>query len=267
MNMKKAIKIISTSMIVALLLLATVVPSFAAGSLIINGEKDAKLKVGDVVTYEMYLGDCDEDVVGLQSYLFYDNEYLEVDTDSLSFPNLTNVVSNPSLDEDSITFNWTDVQNSADFSKSKCLVSVDFKVLKAGKADITYFFMELYGEDMTYLKNYTFTYNLKVNDKTVVKNAVPVVNSDEEKLNKYQGGFTNYADGQGEENGSGDDHIAVTGVVSTTSADDVQDVTKSDGLDNNLMTILIIIAAVVIVIAVIIVLILRNNYNKRNNKQ
>lgn len=264
--MKKVIKFISTSMIIALLLVATVVPSFAAGNLVINGDKSAKAKVGDVVTYELYLGDCKEDVLGLQAYLFYDKNYLEVDSDSLEFPSLTKVVSNPSLDN-CITFNWTDVSNLADFSKSKGFVTVDFKVLKAGKTDISYFISELYGEDMTYLKNYTFTYNLKINDKTVIKDATPILNEDEENLNKYQGSFTNYADGKGEKNGSGDDHIAVTGVVTTDVAPATsvaEEVTKGE---DNFGMILTIIGIVAVVIAIVIVIILRNNYNKRNNKE
>lgn len=263
--MKKVIKLISTSMIVAILLVMTIVPSFAAGSLVINDEKDTKLKVGDTVSYELYLGDCEEKVEGLQAYIFYDRSYLQIDKDSLEFPSLTNVVSNPDLDN-GITFNWTDVQKLADFSKKKGFVSVDFKVLKAGETDITYFISELYGDDMTYLKKFTFTYNLKVNDKTVVKDAVPVVDSDSDNLNRYQGSFTNYADGKGEKNGSGDNHVAIVGQRTTdvppSGNNTVQNV--SQGEDNTAM-ILTIIGIVAVIIAIVIVIILRNNYNKRQD--
>lgn len=265
--MKKVIKLISTSMLVAILLVMTIVPSFAASNLVINGEKDVKIKVGDVVTYEMYLGDCEEKVQGLQAYIFYDKSYLEVDGDSLTFPNLTNVVANPNL-ENGITFNWTDVQNFADFSKTKGFVSVDFKVLKPGETDITYFISELYGEDMTYLKKFTFTYNLKVNNKTVVENAVPIVNEDSNNLNRYQGSFKNYADGKGEKNGSGKDHVAIVGEPSTNvpkaGNNNVQDVSQGE---DNIGFVLTIIGIVAVVIAIIIVAILRHNYNKRNSDQ
>ncbi len=265
--MKKVIKLISISMIVAILLVMTIVPSFAASNLVINGEKDVKFKVGDVVTYELYLGDCKEKVQGLQAYIFYDKSYLKVDQDSLTFPNLTKVVSNPNL-ENTITFNWTDVQNFADFSKTTGFVSVDFKVLKAGKTDISYFISELYGEDMTYLKQYTFTYNLKVNNKTVVKNAVPIVNDDSNNLNQYQGAFTNYADGKGEKNGSGKEHVAIVGQITTNVSNSGNDTAKDvyQGDDNTGM-VLTIIGIVAVVIAIIIVVILRNNYNKRKENK
>lgn len=261
--MKKVIKLICASLMVALVLSLSIVPAFAAGDkLVLNGES-AKLNKGDVITYELNLGDCEEVIHGLQAYIIYDQEYLEVVSDSLAFPNLTGVVSNTDLDN-YLTFNWTDISNPGDFAKSKCLATVDFKVLKGGETDITYFVNELYGEDMTYLKQYTFTYNVKVNDKIVIENAVPAVNNDDSFKNQFQGGFTNYADGKGEKNGSGDNHVAVTGVTTALGTDAVTEVLQDS---NNTGTILTVVAIVVVIIAIIIVVILRNSYNRKKQDE
>ena len=183
--MKRTIKTISAVLMIAMLVALTIIPSFAAeDTLAINSQDNLNIKKGDIVTYELDLGDCTEDVIGLQANLFYDSQYLKYVDDTLEFPVLNGVVSNPNLDN-RITFNWTDITNTADFSKSKPLVKASFEVLNGGETEITYFISELYGDDMTYLKDFTFTYKLYVNDKRVLKDETPVVEQDKDNLDLY----------------------------------------------------------------------------------
>lgn len=264
LTMKRVLKFITLSFVIAVMCICSVMPSFAASkSLVINGEKKVKLSKGDVVTYELMLGDCKDKVEGLQAYIFYDDDYLKIDGDSVKFPSLSSVVSNSGL-EGTLTFNWTDVSNTVSFKKTKTLVSADFKVLKAGETDITYFISELYGDDMTYLKNYTFTYNLYVNGDLAVEGETPLVDENEENLNQYQGSFINYADGKGEQNGAGDsdddDRVAVTGETNKSTSATV--VTK-DSSNTSLVTIITVASIVLVIIAIIVVIILRNVFSKK----
>ena len=63
----------------------------------------------------------------------------------------------------------------ADFSKKAGLISLDFTVIKDGAADIRFFVQDLYGEDMTYIKSYTFTYDLLINGKSSISGSRPVL--------------------------------------------------------------------------------------------
>lgn len=262
--MKRTIKTVSALLMMALLVALTIIPSFAAkDTLVVNSQDKLNIKKGDIVTYELDLGDCTEDVIGLQANLFYDNQYLKYVEDSLEFPSLKSVVSNPSLDN-RITFNWTDITDTADFSKSKPFVKASFEVLKGGETEITYFISELYGDDMTYLKDYTFTYELYVNDKKVVKDETPVVEQDKDNLNLYQGTFINYADGKGENNGSGDSHVSIVGESQKVVPTDVsQGDVETGGQPAILPTVLVILGIVVVLVGIIVIIVVRNIVSKK----
>lgn len=271
--MKRFLKLSLTLLVVVTLVFTSVVTSFAAGKLSVNG---AKAPIGSVVTYDLQLGDCTEDVIGFQMQVIFDNEYLEVDKNSVEFPNVTGVVSNAG-DDGVISFNFTDINNPAIFTEMQTLVKSDFKVLKEGKTEITYFVTELYGdkafaekaEDVKpYLEGYTFKCNLLVDGKEKVKGETPVVFQDQEQIlqGNYQGDFINYADGKGESNADNTDEsrVAVTGATQTQV---VHNQTNSNSQNNNSdpYRILIIVAVVLVIGAVIILIILKNKKPAINN--
>ncbi len=261
--MKKGLKISFAIIIASLMVLLSCISVFAASDLTIN--KKVKASKGDTVTYTLKLGDCSDKLEGIQMYVFYDKDYLEIDSKSLSFPQLSGAVSNSNF-SDGIAFNWTSVTDLVSFKETKTLMTVDFKVKKAGKVNITYFVTEMYGNDMTYFKDYTFTNDIDVNNHNAVKGETPILSGDSELNNKYQGSFVNYADGKGEKNGSGKNHIAVTGVTtlpSKSASDNVTDVTK--GEQAPVATIVMILGIILVIVAIIIVVILRNHFMKKDN--
>lgn len=254
--MKNIIKAFIVSAIVFAIAIFSVTPTFATGTLEINGVK--KIQPGDSVRYELNLADCEEDVVGLQMYIFYEQEYLEIVNDSLKFPELSNVVSNEGRDY--ITFNWTDVSNTADFSEKKVLASVDFQVIKGGETEISYFVSELYGEDMTYLKSFSFTYDLSVNKEVKIDDETPILSTEESANNLYQGQFINYVDGKGEKNGKGENRETVSGVTEAPSIPTLPTNAQTEQLEGS--TIFVTISIVVLVLAIIALVILRRVFTR-----
>lgn len=203
---------------------------FAAEDEELTINDNAKVKVGDRIKYTLCLADTTDTIIGFELRLFYDHNYLELDKNSLNFEKFNGVIYNTEL-EDKIPINWTNISSPADFSKKATFLTVEFRVLKAGETDISQFVSEMYGDDMTYLKSYTWTYNITVNDETVVSNQVPKISEDEETLQKKQGGIINYLDGKGEKNSPDkDNHSAVIGytVVATEYVDVTKNVSNSN---------------------------------------
>ncbi|MCH5304417.1 MAG: hypothetical protein J1E41_06100 [Ruminococcus sp.] len=262
--MKKCLKVSFAIIMVVLVIALSCVSAFAASDLTIN--KNAKASKGDTVTYTLKLGECSDKLEGIQMYVFYDKDYLEIDAESLSLPELRGAVSNANFG-DGIAFNWTSVTDLVSFADTKTLMTVDFKVKKTGKTDITYFITEMYGDDMTYFKDYTLTNDISVNNDIVVNSETPILSEDSALNNKYQGSFTNYADGKGERNGSGENHVAVTGVTTlpqVTASAQVLDVTKDT--QTPITTIITILGVILVVVAIVIVIILRNHYSKKTDE-
>ena len=196
--MKKLLRTFLISIMILVMAVMSVMPAFATNTLTVNGVKN--LKKGDIISYTLNLSDCEEEIIGFQMYIYYDKEYLDVVTNTVEFPQLSNVAYNDNSDS-GILFNWTSVTNPADFSTEAPLINVDFSVIKGGNTEISYFVAELYGEDMTYLKSYTFTCDMSVNDEQKLDNQVPIVTDKKDFVNKNQGSFINYVDGKGEKNG------------------------------------------------------------------
>lgn len=261
--MKVFSKRLVVAVMVAVVCLFSMVSVFAAEGLEVNGVKD--IKKDDIVTYTLNLSDCTEGIVGLQMYVIYDREYLRLESNSFQTPELDGVVSN--TQGDYITFNWTDISKPADFSEKKVMVEVSFKVVKEGKTDITYFISEMYGEDMTYLKSYTFTYDLAVNDKIMIDDETPVITRDQAAQNKYQGMFVNYVDGKGEVNGKTDNNKereTVMGITEAPSTFETGAEITGDSIDKpQALLVVIIICVVNLLIALIIALAIFNKVNKR----
>ena len=256
---KHLVKIISLCFAAALMLsFMTSISAFAADEeLTVNS--DAKVKVGDKIKYTLYLSDTKEDIIGFELRMFYDHNYLELDKDSVNYGKFDGVIHNLNL-EDKIPINWTNISTPVSFASKAEFLSMEFKVVKGGETEISQFVSEMYGDDMTYLKSYKWTYDITVNDKTIVKDQTPVISDDAQTLEKNQGSFVNYIDGMGEENTPNkDNHSAVVG--GTQIATEYVDVTRYENVTTNgsfnMMPIIVIVAVVVVAGAIVAILIIK----------
>lgn len=265
------IKKFSSFVFAMVIALSCTVTAFAADDeLTINS--DATVKVGDKITFSLYMSDCTEPIQGIQMYICYDKEYLTADPDSMKYEKFDGVIQNPNLDN-YVTFNWTNVIDLADFSNKALLVSVDFEVVKGGTTEISDFIQEMYGADMTYLKSYKLTYDISLNGENLITDKTPIVNADEDIINNHQGAFINYEDGMGENNSPNkDNHQAVKGNVekgtqinsNVVDVTEIVDVTQSGG--SNTVTIIIVAAAAVVVLAIIAVMIVKKKDSSTNTQ-
>lgn len=259
---KHLVKIISLCFVSVLMLsLMTSMTVFAADNeLTVNS--DAKVKVGDKIKYTLYLSDTKEDIIGFELRMFYDHNYLELDKDSMNYGKFDGVIHNLNI-EDKIPINWTNICTPISFANKAEFLSMEFKVVKGGETEISQFVTEMYGDDMTYLKSYKWSYDITVNDKTIVKDQTPVISDDKQTLENNQGSFINYVDGMGEENTPNkDNHQAVVGSVPGTQiATQYVDVTRYENVTSdgsfNMMPIIVIVAIVVIVGAIVAILIIK----------
>lgn len=259
---KHLVKIISLCFVSVLMLsMMTSMTVFAADNeLTVNS--DAKVKVGDKIKYTLYLSDTKEDIIGFELRMFYDHNYLELDKDSMNYGKFDGVIHNLNI-EDKIPINWTNISTPISFANKAEFLSMEFKVVKGGETKISQFVTEMYGDDMTYLKSYKWSYDITVNDKTIVKDQTPVISDDKQTLENNQGSFINYVDGMGEENTPNkDNHQAVVGSVPGTKiATQYVDVTRYENVTSdgsfNMMPIIVIVAIVVIVGAIVAILIIK----------
>lgn len=259
---KHLIKIISLCFVSVLMLsMMTSMTVFAVDNeLTVNSE--AKVKVGDKIKYTLYLSDTKEDIIGFELRMFYDHNYLELDKDSMNYGKFDGVIHNLNL-EDKIPINWTNISTPISFASKAEFLSMEFKVVKGGETEISQFVTEMYGDDMTYLKSYKWSYDITVNDKTIVQDQTPVICDDKQTLENNQGSFINYVDGMGEENTpNNDNHQAVVGSVPGTQiATQFVDVTRYENVTSNgsfnMMPIIVIVAIVVIVGAIVAILIIK----------
>ena len=259
---KHLVKIISLCFVSVLILsLMTTMTVFAADNeLTVNS--DAKVKVGDKIKYTLYLSDTKEDIIGFELRMFYDHNYLELDKDSMNYGKFDGVIHNLNI-EDKIPINWTNISTPISFANKAEFLSMEFKVVKGGETEISQFVTEMYGDDMTYLKSYKWSYDITVNDKSIVKDQTPVISDDKQTLENNQGSFINYVDGMGEENTPNkDNHQAVVGSVPGTQiATQYVDVTRYENVTSdgsfNMMPIIVIVAIVVIVGAIVAILIIK----------
>lgn len=261
---------ICTACCLIVILLSATTSAFAADQLVINGE--ANVDVGDKVKLTLYLSDTTEDIIGFELRLFYDTEYLEFDKESLSTEKFDSLFYNPDLDG-MIPMNWTDIGNPVSFSNKSEFLTCEFNVLKAGDAEISYFITEMYGDDMTYLKSYKWTYDLSVNGESLITDGVLPVSKDEVTLNTRQSRFINYIDGMGEENSPNkDNHEAVIGKMPSTVnyiQEDVVEVTRYEDVEgsgagsNSTLYIIIAIPILGVLVALAIVMVTKNKKEKK----
>lgn len=260
-------KIISVCFVITIIASLSATAFAADKQLTING--DAKVNVGETVTFNLYLSECTEEIIGYEMRLFYDSEYLELDAESLKFEKFDGVIFNPNL-ENKVAMSWTNISQPADFSKKAQFLTVNFKVLKDGEAEISQFVTDMYGDDMTYLKSYKWSYDISVGEDAVVSDKTPVISDDAKTLAEKQGSFINYVDGMGEENSPNEEeHQAVTGVVKrvvteTNVVNVTQDNNGSGSGSSSMSTYFIIGAAVLVVVLAVVAVIIVKKRDEEN---
>lgn len=273
--MKHLFSIITAVMMTALIILSSVPVAFAAeDELTINGE--AKAKVGDKVKFTLYLDETKEDIIGFELRLFYSSDCLQFDKKSLTSEKFDNLFYNPDI-EGKIPMNWTDIGNPVSFATKDEFVSCEFEVLKGGEASIEYFVTEMYGDDMTYLKSYKWTYDLEINDEKAITDGVPIITKDEETLNERQSSFINYVDGMGEENSPNkEDHESVEGKHHATYQvyeNDVIEVTRYEDVagnsaqSSNFWILIIGIPIIGGLVVAAIVIVMKNKKKQQNDEK
>ncbi|MCQ2513970.1 MAG: cohesin domain-containing protein [Ruminococcus sp.] len=269
--MKKfTVKILSFVIVITMLMFA--MPSaFAAEELVINS--NATVNVGDKFTFTLLMSDCEDPVIGLQMYLSYDQNKLKYVDDSLEFGKFEGVVYNPKR-EGYIPLSWTDISAPADFSSRAVLLKADFEVIEGGETDITDFIADMYGEDMTYMKNYTIRYTVSVNGDVVGEEKPAVVTTDESFISGRQGDFINYSDSQGNNSENADEHQPVTMVVEqVVNVTQAADNTTSANGNGSVTATLVIVAIIIIILAIVAVLIVKkrdddiNSANESNTEE
>ena len=229
----------------------------------------ASVEVGKTVTYTLYLSEATESIVGFELRLFYDSDFLEYQKNTLKFDKFDVVFFNEDI-KGKIPMNYTSLNNQPLFDKKGQFLTANFKVLNGGNANISYFFTELYGENMDYLKSFRFTYDLAVDGETILKDAVPVVNADDDTLQNNQGDFINFSDGVGEENSpqNESEHVRIgsgvkTQVIDVTKDSDGNGVKKASG--NTFVKYLIIFAVIGLVVAAIVVAIVMSRKKAKDD--
>ncbi len=273
--MRRLISIITAVMMTALILTTSVSAANAADDVLtINGE--GKVNVGDTVKFTLYLDETKEDIIGFELRLFYNSEYLKFDKKSLTSEKFDNLFYNPDIDG-KIPMNWTDIGNPVSFAAKDVFLSCEFEAIKGGEASIEYFVTEMYGDDMTYLKSYKWTYDLEVNGKKVITDGVPPITSDEETLNERQSSFINYVDGMGEENTPNkDNHESVEGKHHATYnvyENDVIEVTRYEDVANspaknpNFWILVIGIPVIAALVIAAIVIVIKNKKKAGKNEK
>ena len=200
--MKKLLRLSTALLLVMIMLFATSAICVSAADDALDVDSRVSYAVGDTMTYTFYMSDTTEPIYGIQMYVKYDPAYLELNSDTVSYPNLKGSVIYNDLtlsgDPDGFIFTYIDVSEKTKFDTKKELFSLDFKVLKAGKTDVTYLIEEMYGKDLTYLKQYTLTVGYSENGNVIKEDVPPIVNKDPDFVGNHNGQFINYEDGKGQ---------------------------------------------------------------------
>ena len=273
--MRRFLNKLSAFTLVMLLLTGTIATAHAdEQQLKINDE--ASFKVGDRVKFTLNLSETKDELIGFEMRLFYDNEFLQFQKNTLKADKFDTLYFNQDI-VGKIPMNWTDIGNPVSFAEKAEFLSCDLVVQKPGATKISYFITELYGDDMTYLKSYKFTYDLTVNDKKVVSDAVMPITDDEETLKTRQSTFINYVDGMGEENSPNKDHhesvvgkqpstiqVVATEFVESTRYETVDSV-NNGGI--NVVPIVVIISLVVVAAAAGAVVLFKKKSSQKENPE
>lgn len=270
--MRKVISVLISVIISSSVLFAVPLTAHAAeDELTIN--KEAKVKTGDIVTFRLNLADLKEQIIGFDMSLVYDTEYLELVEDGVDLPKFDGYFYNSNYG-DIIPIVWTSINNPSDFSKKDEFLSAKFKVLKGGETEISKWITDMYGSDMTYIKSYTWTYDILLGDEKLVSDKIPPVADNTKLEDLKEGSYTNYLDGMGEENSpnAGDKHEAASGLRVSENYTEIVEVTKyvkaGNGSSMNTTGILIITALFLFGVLIVsgVVIVKRKDKNSGDNE-
>lgn len=221
--MRKFIKPVLSILLVVLMLCSVSAFSVFAADDTLAVNDQVEFKVGDTFEYTYYMSGATEKVAGIQMYVTYDSEYLEVVDESLEFEKFTNAVYSTKMDG-YFTFNWTNVSRRANFSEKAAIVSAKFKVKKAGAANINYIIYEMYSlgknNSLDSLTQYTITAEYSSNGTPIKQDQPPILETDPSFVDQHQGNFVNYLDGKGPDNtdiADEEQHVAVTAAQRSTT--------------------------------------------------
>lgn len=200
--MKKLAKSISAMMLILIMLFASSVICVSAAEDELQVDNQLAYKVGDTLTYNIFLEGVPSPVVGIQMYIRFDPQYLKIDTESVKFDKFANPFYNTydagSMQE--FTFNWTNATKGIDFSEKASLVSVEFEILKGGKTEIQEWIEEMYDKDLVSFDQLTTTVTYSQNGTVVKEDVPPQIVDDPDFIADHQGQFINYDDGKGKNN-------------------------------------------------------------------
>lgn len=262
--MKSGILKIS-SVIAAMFIFIAAMPStvFAAEQLTVNS--DSLVNKDEEFEYILNLADCEVPIIGLQMYITYDSTKLSYVDDSINFDKIDSVVYNDKL-ENTIAITWTDISNEADFAKKASLLKCKFKAIGTGEAEVTYFISHMYGDDMGYIKNYTFTADIVPEKSEAVYDKPAIVTTDEAFLSSHSSSFVNYDDSMGENSPNADTHKKIVAKVINVTR--YEEAGKSDSGSGT--TVLIAVGAAIIILAVVAIIFVKRRDDAKktddNNK-
>lgn len=233
---KRILSVVAAVLILTVSCLTAVV-SADENTLTFNDGKTAN--VGDTITYTFSLSDCPEPLVGIQMYIYYNPEYLQASSEYKT--DLTGSVINPTYTDEKgngqVIVTASDI-NGMDYSSKKTVVSVDFKVLKGGSSDITYYVTEMYtlneSSEIVPLAGYAFHQDITVNGSSVSENETPKLETNDDKFTSDQiSNFVNNeegkSDGQTTYVPSVDENATSAGEGSTTPTSTGEEVTDENG--------------------------------------
>lgn len=214
---KRILSIMAAVLILSVSCFSAVV-SADENTLTFNDGKTAN--VGDTIDYTFSVGDCPEPLVGIQMYIYYDPEYLQV-SEKYNTELTGSVVINPSHIDDNgngqVIVTASDIAGM-DYTQKKTIIDVDFTVLKGGESNITYYITEMYTSndamELVPLSNYTFTQDISVNGTAVSEGETPKLETDDDKFESNQ--ISNFVNN--EEGRSDGESTYVPSVEATTEA-------------------------------------------------
>lgn len=197
-------KFISLLCIAAILVAALAVGSFGA-SAATSANTIVDVKAGDTVTYVLNLGGCNENLVCADYSVYYDSSVLMIDAiadynNSYDEAYWGSVINTDLKDE--ITANFINVGRGIDFSQQRPFISVKFTAIADATTHINYYIRDMAGNSYfddparPQIKDYLFTCDVSVNDKEVLTDAQPELNT--EKAQEV-GSFVNSVNGKSED--------------------------------------------------------------------
>ncbi len=153
---------------------------------------------GDEVVYSLNLT-VPEKVVGCDFSIYYDSSQLKV-KEVADFTGNFNAENHQALINSNLNNevrgNWSILSGIRFDNNSVC--SVKFEAIKDTDAHVSYYVRYLYPESLEQFTEYTFTCDVDVNSKTVINDAAPELNVDEEQSD---GLFVNSVTGDSDDKG------------------------------------------------------------------